>query len=160
MRKERKATLRDGQDAGDVLLDIETRIGELLPSVEAMKKNKPQVVTQRDHLGRITEHESKKVLSEGIDKRKAHQSRAIAANPAIVAKVKAQARENEDIATKTAVLNAISYEKERARKDLMGVAKRYIWQQGCSLRFCLQHSSVIHRVIAFAPGQEGRGGES
>jgi hypothetical protein len=29
---QRRATLRDGQDAGEMLLDIEARIGELLPS--------------------------------------------------------------------------------------------------------------------------------
>ena len=58
-----------------------------------------------------------KVLPEGINHKRAYQSRRIAENPKIVAKIKAQARENEDIPTKTAVLNAISYEKEKARKE-------------------------------------------
>ena len=35
---QRKATLRDAQDEGDLLLDIETRIGELLPSVEEVRE--------------------------------------------------------------------------------------------------------------------------
>lgn len=110
---QRKATLRDGQDAGEMLLDIEARIGQLLPSREeirdTVKKNlKKGPVASDEGVG--------KLLPEGLDKGNAYKFRAIAENPEIVEKIKAQARENEDIPTKTAVLNAISAEREKASR--------------------------------------------
>lgn len=116
---QRKATLRDGQDAGELLLDIEARIGELLPSAEEAQKLSHKI--PRSGLPRSGPHQ--KVLPEGITERKAHQARTIKAHPDIVARVKAQARENEDIPTKTAVLNAISYEKEKARQAAVAPIK-------------------------------------
>lgn len=108
---QRKATLRDGQDAGELLLDIEDRIGNLLPSAEEARSTSR---SPRDDRGRIM---SMKRLPKDMTHKRAHQARTIARHPDIVAKVKAQARENEDIPTKTAVLNAISYEKEKARRE-------------------------------------------
>lgn len=105
---QRKATLRDGQDAGELLLDIEARIGELLPDKEEAQRLGRKV-------GKIPG--VSKVLPEGINHHRANQARSIARHPDIVEQVKAQARENEDIPTKTAVLNAINYEKEKARKE-------------------------------------------
>ncbi len=95
--EQRNLTLRDGQDAGEMLLDIEARIGELLPSPEEAIKTPVTRPT-------------------GITHHRAIQARAISKHPEIVEKVKAQAKENEDIPTKTAVLNAINYEKEKKRR--------------------------------------------
>ncbi len=109
---QRKATLRDGQDAGEMLLDIEARIGELLPSrEEALKAG-----GGGDRRWGSPAEKTRKVLPEGISGKHATQARTIKENPIIVAKIKAQARENEDIPTKTAVLNAIHYEKEKERQ--------------------------------------------
>jgi len=77
---QRKATLKDGQEAGEMLLDIETRIGELLPDVTRIPK--------RDTAGKMA-----KELPEGMDYRRAHKARTIANNPDIVEKIKAKARE-------------------------------------------------------------------
>jgi hypothetical protein len=99
----RKATLRDGQDAGEWLLDVEAKIGELLPSIEETTRLKGG--------DRRSEGKHRRVLPDGIHSRQAHQARTIKDNPEVVARIKAQARENEDIPTKTAVLNAVQYEK-------------------------------------------------
>lgn len=103
----RKATLKDGQDAGEMLLDIEARIGELLPGREDAQK-----------LGRKIGKTPgvSKVLPEGITRYTAKSARIIAENPEIVATVKAQARDNDDIATKTAVLKAIRHKKAQENK--------------------------------------------
>ena len=106
--EQRQATLRDGQDAGEMLLDIEGRIGELLPSPEEAQAHGR---TQAKVHGR-TGKDDGRILPEGITSKKAHQARAIKDNPEIVERVKAQARENEDIPTKTAVLNAIEHQKD------------------------------------------------
>jgi len=99
---QRKATLRDGQDAGEMLLDIESRIGELLPSrEEAISKGRKRGASLQ--AGR----EAEPGRPADITEKHAHYARTISDNPAIVARIKAQARANEDIPTKTAVLNAI-----------------------------------------------------
>ena len=76
-----KNLIRDGQDAGEMLLDIEARIGELLPSREEVRASQNQGLKQ------------KRILPDGMDWKRSSASRAIKENPAIVAKIKAQARE-------------------------------------------------------------------
>jgi len=114
---QRKATLRDGQDAGDMLLEIEARIGELLPSREDAQKAARATGSHRMAIPKGTA----KILPEGITHKKAYQARTIKDNPEVVAKIKAQARENEDIPTKTAVLNAVH--AERGKKVRAALAK-------------------------------------
>jgi len=104
---QRKRTLKDGQEAGEMLLDIETRIGELLPSVEEMGTKE---VRQRAGAGQRS-------LPQEMTSRRAHTARAIAKHPDIVERVKAQARENEDIPTRTAVVNEIRHVEEKKRHE-------------------------------------------
>lgn len=90
-----KASLRDGQDAGELLLDIEARIGELLPSAkEAMGQS-----SQKRGVPKGKARPAPAILPDGISSKKAHQARTIKDNPEVVVKIKAQARENEDIPT-------------------------------------------------------------
>jgi len=109
---QRKRTLKDGQEAGEMLLDIETRIGELLPSIEEARKD----VGKRQKGIPITQREGGSV-HPGITDKRAHHARAISRHPEIVEKVKAQARENEDIPTRTAVVNEIRHVEEKKRHE-------------------------------------------
>lgn len=105
---QRKATLQDGQDAGELLLEIESRIGELLPTPTVMK----------DTAVRSKSGKGERSLPEGMTSKRAFHARAIANHPDVVAKIKQEARANEDIPTRTAVLNRINYEKERKRREV------------------------------------------
>jgi len=107
---QRKATLKDGQDAGEMLLNIEARIGELIIS-ERVRVDDGQPGKPRDKNGRM-----KAYLPKGINKTRSHQSQQIAKNPKIVEKIKAKAKANEDIPTKTAVLSEIKFENEKKRR--------------------------------------------
>lgn len=111
---QRKRTLKDGQEAGEMLLDIEIRIGEL-----AEKEIRATTPLRRDERGRVAGHDSSgkppKHERLGMSEPRMRQSQAIAKHPEIVEKVKAQARENEDIPTRTAVVNEIRYQKEKER---------------------------------------------
>jgi hypothetical protein len=73
-----------------MLLDIEARIGELLPSREESIKGRPSPSGKRVQMKR----------PEGITEKRAHHARAISEHPDIVEKVKAQAKKNEDIPTR------------------------------------------------------------
>ena len=119
MTEEQKGkTLKDGQDAGRMLLAIETRIGELLP--EDLRKIP----------GRGGAWGSVKTTPEGMTKRSVFNARTIAKNPDVVDEVISEAVENEDIPTKTAVLAKIKARNvakkhpaaKASRKDINEVA--------------------------------------
>ena len=76
-----------------MLLDIEARIGELLP-----QRDEGRRLAGKRTQG-LQRGEDLPGAHPGMSDRKAYESRAIKNNPAIVAKIKAQARENEDIPT-------------------------------------------------------------
>lgn len=116
--EQRKATLRDGQDAGEMLLDIEVRIGELAAKEPQVQ---PIILTAVGTKGAIAVKPSGKPPKHerlGLPSvRRMQQAETLAKHPEVVAKVKAQARANEDIPTRTATLAQISYEKEKKRRE-------------------------------------------
>jgi hypothetical protein len=113
---QRKATLRDGQDAGEMLLDIEARIGELAEQEERVAPIVVRDPTGKHQAGSVPSGQPLKHERLGLTATGMRHAQTIHRNPIIVAKIKAQARENEDIPTKTAVLNAIHYEREKERQ--------------------------------------------
>ena len=115
---QRKATLRDGQDAGEMFLDIEARIGELLPESGENLKKYPRIKGRT-----VKPTGADPTIGSGLSEKKRRDAKAIAKNPDIVKKIKAQASENEDIPTKVAVLNAINYKKEMARMIIKRTAE-------------------------------------
>jgi len=114
-QEEKEAKLKDGQDAGKTLLMIEAKIGKLLPSSkEAMqlggKGTKGLSNEERKRVG------TPKVLPTDMTSTQANRARQIASHPEEVEEVIKEAEENEDIPTKTAVLNKIAYKRELERK--------------------------------------------
>lgn len=116
--EQRRATLQDGRDAAEMLHNIDVRIGELLPSPQEAKRMSGGGLTYQDNRGKFIGGSGKKVLPDGITSKKAHAARALASPEGIRAweKVKQEAEENDDIPTKTAVLNKIRADKEEARR--------------------------------------------
>ena len=115
---QRKATLKDGQQAGEMLLDIETRIGEI-----AMKETRILGKPESSQPGRLSgsKPSGKPPKHErlNMNEKKMRQAQQIAKHPNIVAQIKAKAIENEDIPTKTAVLGEI---KRRKQVEALGKA--------------------------------------
>lgn len=111
-----------GQDAGKMLLAIEARIGQLLPSREEIREMvKKNLAKSNQNRKTRTPHTGASVVKlyephSKAESRHRSVSRRIAENPDLVAQVIAEARANGDILTKGAVLNAVSYEKEKTRK--------------------------------------------
>jgi len=109
---QKRETLRDGQDAGRMLLTIEARIGQLLPDEEEARKT---------HGGKSSGHHRTLPDEFGDDaqhrKYRARQARTIARHPEAVAQVITEAEENEDIPTKTAVLNKVKADREKQLRE-------------------------------------------
>jgi len=114
-QEEKEAKLWDGQDAGKALLMIEAKIGKLSYEIP---KAKTELI--KDSLGRITgrvptpkgELRREKL---GMTHSQMKKAQAIAHHPEEVEEVIKEAEENEDIPTKTAVLNKIAYKREKER---------------------------------------------
>jgi len=106
--EQRKATLADGQDAGEMLLDIESRIGELV-------EKEPPAQAKSDGTRFLPSGKRRKDKRLGIDNKRMYQAQTIHKHPEVVERVKAKAKENEDIPTKTAVMSEIKLQKTKAR---------------------------------------------
>jgi len=113
---QRKATLRDGQEAGEMLLDIELRIGELAEK-EEKAITKPPKGTPRGG-GALPSGVPPKHERIGIPVKRMHEVQQMAKHPEIVERIKAKARETEDIPTRTAVVSEIRYENEKKRRKV------------------------------------------
>lgn len=144
---QRKVTLRDGQEAGGMLLDIEGRIGELLPSEEEMAKKRSEQYAGRPARGQA----GLKQLPIDITKNRASSARAISKHPEVVERVKAQAKKNEDIPTKTAVINQIRYEKEKNRADEAN--KKRTESKSLIAIEQVQYINALDQVIRILPQQ-------
>ncbi len=108
-QEEREAKLADGQDAGKALLTIEGKIGELtleIPKTTGMKFSGEKIEGRMDVYGKME-----------MDGLSAHKAQLIHKHPEEVEEVIKEAEENQDIPTKTAVLNKIKYKKELERKE-------------------------------------------
>lgn len=145
--KQRQATLKDGQDAGGLLLDIESRIGEIcLKEKDAepkYKSNGYKKIINRPS-GRAPKHERL-----GLPEKRMTHAQTIAKNPKIVAEVKAKAIENEDIPSKAAVINEVRYRKEKKRrKEAEG--KREEIKAIVAIEQ-VQYVSKLDRIISILP---------
>jgi hypothetical protein len=108
MTEEQKAkTLKDGQEAGAMLLAIEGRIGEISQRIPRAPSGRTK--TEDNSL-------PKKHKRVGMSPKQVSTAEAISNNPEIVADVIAEAEENEDIPTKTAVISKVNAKKEKARQ--------------------------------------------
>ncbi len=109
-QEQKEKTLRDGQDAGKMLLAIEGRIGELYSvAPEAARPGRPVL-----HPGSTKKDIAPK--KDHIARKQMQKAQTIARHPTEVAEVIQEAEENEDIPTKTAVLNKVRFKKEQERR--------------------------------------------
>lgn len=108
--EEKESRLRDGQDAGKALLMIEARIGEL-----ALKEPDVRTKGRGRGLGTLPTGKMPKYERLGMTASQMSRAQAIATHPKEVEEVFKEAEENEDIPTKTAVLNKIAYKRELER---------------------------------------------
>lgn len=108
--EEKKSRLKDGQDAGKALLSIEAKIGNLLDSPKYF------IARSGDKISKKAKEKAKLVEEIGLTRNQRLRARVIARNPKEVKEIIKEAKENEDIPTKTAVLNKIAYKREKARK--------------------------------------------
>ena len=104
----REQKKQEAQFLGEALLDAEARIGEMLMEIPKDKSFKGNQHIRQIDTGVVSPKPKKDVLKDlGINEKQAERFEILAEHKEIIEQVKAEARENEDIPTRTAVLNNV-----------------------------------------------------
>lgn len=117
LAEEVRAQKRDeARMLSEALLDAEVRIGELfklMPTAQGARTDIQPRFTAEPKL--MTKQEA--TASLGFDSNQVKRFETLASHPDLVEQVKADARENDDLPTRTAVLNLVKYKEEKARAE-------------------------------------------
>ena len=98
----------------EALLDAEVKLGEMLKRLpKAQKGNQYTGKMVEPNAGHNQKSKSEIIKDLGFERHQAQRFEILADNPDLVEQVKAEARENDDLPTRTQVINLA---KERARR--------------------------------------------
>jgi hypothetical protein len=118
--EQKRKTLKDGQDAGVMLLEIEKRIGEISETMPSLKKGELEKEAEFFHMkGKSASTKSRTIKAKKLGLKNKSQlkiAQTIKNHPATVKRVIKEAIANDDIPTKTAVVNKIRFEREKKRR--------------------------------------------
>lgn len=114
----RKQKLKEGQEIGEAVLDAEVRIGELMREVPKAQGKRTDIKPTDSGVGKY-----EVIEKAGFTPKQVERFETLAAHPEIVAQAKAEAKENDDIVTRSLVLNMVKAQKkadeiEQARTDI------------------------------------------
>ncbi len=115
----REQKREEAQMLAEALIDAEVRIGDLLkqiPKASGGDRKSEQIKNRTVAKFENTETKQEVITRLGFNKDQANRFETMASNKDIVEQVKAEARENEDIPTRTRVLQLVK-EKTREEKD-------------------------------------------
>ena len=124
---QKKQTVSDGQDVGEVLFAIEAKIGTLWEETPPMSKegySRKGGRTAGAGSGRSTEGRERAFEGHGISASSARQSAKIADYPEKVEAEMDRARREDDLPSKKAVLDAIAAEEEKAWEKAPAAVER------------------------------------
>jgi N6-adenosine-specific RNA methylase IME4 len=112
----REQKRQEAQDLSEALLDAEARIGEILKSIPKLKENQytKSATSQQCEKAKSKEQLTKEL---GFNKDMVQRFETLADNKDIIEQVKAEARENEDIPTRTEVLNRVKKIKQQEKRN-------------------------------------------
>lgn len=111
----RKQKLKEGQEIGEAVLDAEVRIGELMREVPKASGGAPY---HKDTVDSGVQSTKAKIIEDaGFTVKQVQRFETLAAHPEIVAQAKAEARENDDIVTRSLVLSKVKDKKREEKAE-------------------------------------------
>jgi site-specific DNA-methyltransferase (adenine-specific) len=121
----RQQKKEEAQMLAEALLDAEVKIGEILArmpkaSGKHWEDKRESKSSTAGTFNSLIETKEQAVEKLGFDRKQVHRFQTLAANKEIVEQIKQEARENDDLATRTAVLQVV---KERDKKFKFEEAK-------------------------------------
>lgn len=119
--KVRAQKVEEARMISEALLDAEVRIGEMtkaMPKASGGDRRSQDFKSSTAATFEKTKEEAIKEL--GFNKFQVSRMETLADNPDVVEEVKARARENDEIPTRTEVINLVKYRKKQADKVIHG----------------------------------------
>ncbi len=112
----REQKREEAQMLAEALIDAEVKIGDLLKQIPKATKGNQYTGKMVSDSGVDNQKPKKQVIEElGFNQKQAERFETMASNKDIVEQVKAEARENEDIPTRTRVLQLV---KEKSKEEI------------------------------------------
>ena len=128
----REQKLKEAQAISEAVLDAEVKIGELMAAVPKATKGTGanQYKRAENDSGVDFSKPKTEVYKEaGFTPKQVERFQTIAAHPEIVAKAKAEARDNDDIVSRSLVLNMIKEQKREEQKAAKAERKAYTLEE-------------------------------
>ena len=114
----REQKLHEAQEINDAVLDAEMRIGELMAKVpKASGGDRRSENFKNDTAVDFEKPKADIIRDAGFTQKQVERFQTMAAHPEIVEQVKAEARENDDIASRADILKRIKAEKKRQEQQ-------------------------------------------
>ena len=110
----RAQKLKEAQLISEAVLDAEVRIGELMRNVPKQSGQRTDIEPRPSGGSKLTKHQV--IKDAGFTKTQAQRFETLAAHPEIVEQAKAEARENDDIVSRSLVLNKIRTQQEAEKR--------------------------------------------
>ena len=114
IKEVREQKREETQMLAEALIDAEVRIGDLLKQIPKVKNQYDRCSSQQCEKQKETKQEV--ITRLGFNKDQANRFETLSSNKDIVEKVKAETRENEDIPTRSRVLQLVN-EKSKEERD-------------------------------------------
>lgn len=104
----RRTSLEIAQDAAETVLDAEVRVGEIFNQMPTQQGKRTDIEPTDSGVGKLDEKTKYELIEEsGFSVKQAERFQQLANNPEYVAEAKREARENEELVTRAAVLKKI-----------------------------------------------------
>lgn len=132
----------EAQMLSEALLDAEVKIGELLKKIPKDPGGRPQ----KTHDTAVHSFEKPKhevVQSLGFTPKQANRFETLANNPDIVEQVKAEARENEDIPTRSRVLQLVKEKTQPAKAVVTDMNENDLYKAANAVNTAILKASTI-----------------
>ena len=142
----------EAQEIAEIVTLSELRIGEMLrevPKASGGDRRSDAFKTQGKLLFEKTKAET--IEEAGIPREAAKQYQQMAAHPEIVEQAIAEARENDDIVSRSAVLKKIQDEKRREREQTREVKREKNAEQVKKLQTPLEAMGLFSTIVVDPP---------
>ena len=113
----RQQKLMEAQDIAEAVLDAEVRIGELMAKVPKATKGNQYTGKMVDNSGVNNQTKADVIRDAGFTPMQVSRFETLAAHPEIVAQAKAEARENDDIVSRSLVLEKVKAQKREELRE-------------------------------------------
>lgn len=122
----RKQKKEEAQEIAEAVLDAEVKLGELIAQVPKATNGGANQYRAKSTAVSKERTKAETIKDAGFTQKQAERFETLAKNPDIVEQAKAEARENDDIVSRSLVLNMV---KSKKKEEQLEQAKQHIMEQ-------------------------------